>query len=73
MSVPNLWRSALEDVAFQLRHIWARRVALVASQVARFHDLFASGIVPSSRHRHRFEEIDKKTVVRKRVPVLLGG
>jgi hypothetical protein len=67
-----LWRVTLKDVTLQLRHIRARRITLVASQVVRFHNLFRPGIVPSSGHRHRFEEIDKKIVVRKSVPVLFG-
>ena len=67
-----LWRVTLKDVTLQLRHIRARRITLVASQIVRFHNLFRPGIVPSSRHRHRFEEIDKKVVVRKSVPVLFG-
>ena len=67
-----LWRVTLKDVTLQLRHIRARRITLVASQVVRFHNLFRPGIVPSSGHRHRFEEIDKKVVVRKSVPVLFG-
>ena len=67
-----LWRDTLKDVALQLRHIRARRITLVASQVVRFHNLFRPGNVPSSGHRHRFEEIDKKVVVRKSVPVLFG-
>ena len=67
-----LRRNTLKDVALQLRHIRARRITLVASQVVRFHNLFRPGIVPSSGHRHRFEEIDKKVVVRKSVPMLFG-
>ena len=67
-----LWRVTLKDVTLQLRHIRARRITLVASQVVRFHNLFRPGIVPSSGHRHRFEEIDKKVVVRKSVPMLFG-
>ena len=67
-----LRRDTLKDVALQLRHIRARRITLVASQVVRFHNLFRPGIVPSSGHRHRFEEIDKKVVVRKSVPMLFG-
>ena len=67
-----LWRVTLKDVTLQLRHIRARRITLVASQVVRFHNLFRPGIVPSSGHRHRFEEIDEKVVVRKSVPMLFG-